>query len=200
MPRLCSPSLVLMERMTAIRSMCLATLGSNSLILMPGTAVGICLRGPPLTWPGFRSKVSICDGPPFIHSRIHALRRFGCAAASWARAPSQLDTEKPATPAALSFSQSRREGTGVRAMCGIPWVVRAAQAAQRSERVSAAYSAALPARLGLSMIQEELRAVQQHPEDVAQGGPGVAADAARLDVADEPLALLCAGRARQRRQ
>jgi hypothetical protein len=70
-----------------------ATLGRYSLIRMPGTEVAISLKGPPLVCPGFRSKVSIWLGPPFIHSKMHDRRRCGWAAASAARVSSQPDRE-----------------------------------------------------------------------------------------------------------
>ena len=58
----------------------LASFGRCSLILMPGDAVSISLNGPPLAWPGLRSKVSIWLGPPFIHSRMHDRLRCGFCA------------------------------------------------------------------------------------------------------------------------
>ena len=61
----------------AMSFICLASLGRCSLIRMPGTAVSIALNGPPLAWPGLRSKVSIWLGPPVIQSRMHDFRRFG---------------------------------------------------------------------------------------------------------------------------
>ena len=73
--------------------MCLAIFGRCSLILMPGTLVSISLNGPPLAWPGLRSKVSIWLGPPVIHSRMHERLRCGLAAVSAARASSQPDSE-----------------------------------------------------------------------------------------------------------
>src|SRR5262249_18534430 len=73
----------------------------------------ISLYGPPLAWPGFRSKVSICEGPPLIHSRMHAFLRAGWAAAAWAKDSNQPETQGARTPAADSFSQSRRGRSGV---------------------------------------------------------------------------------------
>ena len=77
--------------------------------MIPGTFVAISLKGPPLAWPGFRSNVSIWLGPPFIHKRMQEWRRLGFPAACSARAPSQPESEKGTTPAAVSRSQSRRE-------------------------------------------------------------------------------------------
>src|SRR5438445_13221437 len=101
-----------MERTTAILCPNLAILGRCSLILSPGALVAISLKGPPLACPGLRSKVSIWLGPPFIHSRMHARLRSGCAAAALARFSIQPETDEATTPAADSFSQSRRDRRG----------------------------------------------------------------------------------------
>src|SRR5438132_7066008 len=98
-----------MDRIRATCSMFLASRGRCSLIRMPGIDVWISLKGPPLTCPGFRSKVSIWLGPPVIHRRMQALRRFGCAAAAFARASNHPETQQPAAPADVKRSQSRRE-------------------------------------------------------------------------------------------
>src|SRR5947208_3593542 len=95
-----------------MRSVHRATFGRCSLILMPGTLVAISLEGPPLAWPGLRSKVSICEGPPFIHRRMQALLRRGLAAAAPARFSNQPESEPPSTPAAESVNQSRRDSMG----------------------------------------------------------------------------------------
>src|SRR5712692_2830224 len=87
----------------------LAILCRCSLILMPATEVWISLNGPPLAWPGFKSKVSVWLGPPFIQSRMQERRRSGCLAVSAARLSSQPEREKLTTPAEESRSQSRRE-------------------------------------------------------------------------------------------
>src|SRR5205085_11250533 len=89
-----------------------AIFGRCSPILMPSTAVAISLYGPPLAWPGLRSQRSIVAGPPFIQRRMQERRRCGLAAASAANAGSQPDIDPPSTPAAESFSQSRREKVG----------------------------------------------------------------------------------------
>src|SRR6202795_3659502 len=91
-------------------SMCLAILGKCSLIWMPETAVSIALKGPPLACPGFRSKVSIWLGPPFIHRRMHERLRSGLVAFCCATASSQPDSENPTVPAmADNLSASRRD-------------------------------------------------------------------------------------------
>src|SRR5438876_6800890 len=105
--------------MMAMWSMNLAILGKCSLIRIPGIAVAISLYGPPLTWPGFRSKVSIWLGPPFIHSRIQERRRCGLAAASAANVSSQPDTEQPSAPAVDSRNHSRRVKDGSRVIEGL---------------------------------------------------------------------------------
>src|SRR3954464_10050228 len=98
-----------MERMTAKRSANLAIRGRCSLTWMPGTLVAISLYGPPLTWPGLRSNVSIWLGPPFIHSKMQERRRCGLVAVSCAIASSQPDIEQPTTPAADNCKASRRD-------------------------------------------------------------------------------------------
>jgi hypothetical protein len=82
-----------MERMMVMRSMWRATRGRCSLIRMPGALVGISRKGPPLAWPGLRSKVSVWLGPPLIHSRMHDRRRCGLAVASAANVSIQPDSE-----------------------------------------------------------------------------------------------------------
>jgi len=67
--------------------------GDTELPGIPGAAVWISLKGPPLACPGLRSKVSIWLGPPFIHSRIQARLRSGLAAAALASCSSQPETE-----------------------------------------------------------------------------------------------------------
>src|SRR5262245_12438046 len=74
-----------MERTMARSFACLAINGKCSLILMPETAVSIGLNGPALAWPVFRSKVSVCVGPPLIHRRMQLRLRWGFLAASAAR-------------------------------------------------------------------------------------------------------------------
>src|SRR5207253_85377 len=102
----------------------------------------------------------------------------------FARAPSHPDTEKLTTPAADRRSQSRRDRDGRRGM-------------EKSSQAPGLQPGGL--KRGL-MVQDKLGAIQEHPENVAQGGPGVAPDAPRPDVAAEALALVGARRARQRRQ
>src|SRR5262249_5906513 len=119
-----SPSLVLMERMTAQRSPNSASLGRFSVQRRPGAEVSFSLKGPPLAWPGFMSKVSVWAGPPLIHNRMQARLRCGFVAASAASVSSQPDIDPAETPAAASFSQSRRDRTGfplvMRGMFGSP--------------------------------------------------------------------------------
>src|SRR5204863_9435492 len=137
--RVWSPSLLVMDRIIARWSASLAICEKCSLIWMPGTLVLIGLNGPPWACPGLRSKVSSWLGPPLIHSRMQERLRCGFLAASAASTFSQPDAEGPTTPAAASLSQSRRE-IWSRSMES-PW----------------------------SVVQQELRAVEQHPEHVGQG-------------------------------
>src|SRR5262249_7383758 len=99
--------LVVIERMMAIFSDQLAILGRCSQILTPVDLVAISLNSPPLAWPGFMSNRSMVDGPPDIHKRMQDLRLTNGAAA-WAKPENQPDRPPPRTPAAESFSRSRR--------------------------------------------------------------------------------------------
>ena len=63
------------ERTNAILCIHLASLGRCSLNLSPGTLVSFSLNSPPLACPGFISNVSVCVGPPVIHSSTQC-RRF----------------------------------------------------------------------------------------------------------------------------
>src|SRR5579875_63438 len=76
---------------------------------MPGTTVEIGLNSPPSLVPGFKSKVSLWLGPPSIHKRMQDLCLAGVSAVRLANTLSQPDSDTAETPAADSFSQSRRE-------------------------------------------------------------------------------------------
>ena len=81
---------------------------------MPDTLVSIGLNSPPFLCPGLGSNVSICDGPPGIHRRMHDFFRFGSFAVSAARAGSQWLSDSPDTPIEAQpseaiRSQSRRD-------------------------------------------------------------------------------------------
>src|SRR5947209_269978 len=76
---------------------------------MPGTAVSIGLNSPALAVPGLRSKVSLCEGPPSIHRRMHDLWRAPASDARPASTFIQPDSDVPPTPAADSRRKSRRE-------------------------------------------------------------------------------------------
>ena len=109
MARPWSPSLVLIERMSARWSVCRREL--RQVLADPDArdaVVAIALYGPPLAWPGLRSNVSIWLGPPFIQSRMHDRRRCGLGAASAASVFIQPAGELTATPAAASRSHCRR--------------------------------------------------------------------------------------------
>src|SRR5262249_14239676 len=105
--------LLVIDRMIAILSACLAIFGKCWLIRMPGTVVSISLNGPPFLWPGLRSNVSICDGPPDIHSRMtDFFFFFGSGPTARANAPNQPQTDPATTPAADSVIHSRRDRRG----------------------------------------------------------------------------------------
>ena len=114
MARPWSPSLELIERMTARSLACLASLGKCGPSSIPGTADWMGLKGPLLAWPGLGSNVSVWLGPPDIQRRMHDLRRLGCAAASAARASIQPEAEAPKAPAAASRIICRRVSCGAR--------------------------------------------------------------------------------------
>src|SRR5262249_32154020 len=119
--------------MIAMRSIHLAILGRCSPILTPGALVAISLNGPPLAWPGFKSKVSIWLGPPFIHNRITERLRCGSGAAASARRSNHPDTQPARAPVAATFSQSRREISGA----DILGLLEFTAEAQRTQRKSA---------------------------------------------------------------
>ena len=105
-------------------------------------------NGPPLAWPGFRSKVSIWLGPPFIQSRMHDRFRCGLDAASAARVFSHRGrrsngdaSRSQAQP--LPTSKFRRSVPAMRV---------------HSHR-SAPHS---------SMVEDKLCAAEQRPEHVAR--------------------------------
>ena len=112
MARPWSPSLELIERMMARSLAWRASFGKCGPSSIPGTVVWIGLNGPLLAWPGLGSKVSVWLGPPDIQSRMHDLRRLGCAAVSAARASIQPEAEAPRAPAAASRITCRRVSCG----------------------------------------------------------------------------------------
>ena len=68
--------------MIARSFICCATPGRCSLIWMPDTAVSIAFDGPPFGCPTFKSNVSVCVGPPAIHSKMNAFGLVPASAAS----------------------------------------------------------------------------------------------------------------------
>src|SRR5437016_617058 len=54
-----------------------ASFGRCSLMRIPLTEVSISLNGPPVGWPGLRSKVSIWLGPPVIQRKMTDRARGG---------------------------------------------------------------------------------------------------------------------------
>src|SRR5438477_1136898 len=144
-----------------------ATFGRCSEIWMSGAAVLIGLNSPAPLLSGLRSNVSLCDGPPSIHSRMHDLV-FLPDSAALASTGSQPDRPAPKTPAAVSFRKSRRvfsvrRSEDMAAPCqgGVYWGV--GRQAHPSRRVGL--------RRGLPH-QRELAAVEHRPQDVAVGGRG----------------------------
>src|SRR5437773_2196339 len=76
---------------------------------MPGTEVAIGLNSPASFVPGFRSNVSLWDGPPSIHRTMQDLVFLPVWAACVARTLSQPDADRAAAPTVDILSQSRRE-------------------------------------------------------------------------------------------
>ena len=70
--------------------------------------MAISLNEPPLACPGFISKVSVCDGPPVIHSSTQWRACFDWGSVS-ASADIQGLTETPAMLAASPRKNCRRE-------------------------------------------------------------------------------------------
>src|SRR5262245_4105112 len=83
-----SPDRLVMERMRAHLSMCVAIIGSNSLIRTPGTLVGMAPYGPRMLTgaPGLGSNVSKWLGPPLRKMKMHAGSCF-CVVADARPAP-----------------------------------------------------------------------------------------------------------------
>ncbi len=87
----------------------LATFGRCSLISTPSAAVLIGLNSPAPLLSGLRSQVSLWLGPPSIHSRMHDFALpVPPLGAAFARSGSQPESVGANTPAAASFSTSRR--------------------------------------------------------------------------------------------
>src|SRR5579885_2005844 len=97
-----------MDRMRATSFICLAISGQCSAIWTPGTAVSMALVGPPVEAPGFGSKVSNCEGPPCMNSRMQE-RPFLRSSSAWRRTASiQPSALTPAAPAAAVRRKARR--------------------------------------------------------------------------------------------
>src|SRR5262249_5894789 len=97
---------------------------------------------------------------------MHDRFRRGSVAAAEARAPNQPESEAPASPADVACSQPRRE---------------------QSRSVVAAMIA--PSRSAL-VVMQDLRAVAQGPEDVAQRALASSRGRAVLDILHQPRLLL----------
>src|SRR5205807_8206404 len=83
-------------------------LGRCSLIWIPGTEVAIGLNSPASFVPGFRSKVSLCDGPPSIHRTMQDLVFLPVCAACAATTLSQPDIDRAAMPEHCNSSRRDR--------------------------------------------------------------------------------------------
>ena len=175
MARPWSPSLVLIERTSARCSIWPASLGRCSLIRRPGTAVSIALTGPPFSWPGLRSKVSIWLGPPFIQSRMHARRRLGWAAASAARVSIQPEVDRGGD---AGRGQAEPVAAGVRSVLRTSGVTRH--------------------RSGSSAIRQWFKTnsalLRSDQKTSARAFLGSRVGPAALDVGDRPVELLGRGR------
>src|SRR5262249_8986053 len=87
-----------------------ATFGKCSLISTPSAAVLIGLNSPAPLLSGLRSQVSLWLGPPSIQRRVHDLALpVPPAGAGLGRSRSHPDGGGGETPAAASFSTSRRD-------------------------------------------------------------------------------------------
>ena len=75
-PSVCSFALVCMERTTASLSAMEAHFGRSSEKWVPGTFVGMLLKGPPVVVPGLGSQVSNWLGPPQSQRRIQCFCFF----------------------------------------------------------------------------------------------------------------------------
>src|SRR5262245_19386304 len=79
---------------------------------MPGTTVSMGLKMPHSAMSGLRSNVSVCGGPPSIHSTMQflalAFEEAPLSAARAASAGNQPESDVAATPAADKCSHSRR--------------------------------------------------------------------------------------------
>src|SRR5437763_8418400 len=96
--------------------------------------------------------------PPVMNSRMQLLclgRPADCSAARAARVLSQPEAGAPRAPAAVRRSQSRRETRSIN-------IIRFLRLATRLRRVA-----------NQSVVEQELRAVEQRPEHVAPGAARV---------------------------
>src|SRR5690606_32439453 len=99
-----------MLRMMAMWCMFLAIIGMCSQIATPGALVWICLKGPPVGAPGFKSQISIVDGPPPIQSMIALLPlRLSSWVWAWIDWANARAGPAMAAPAAMCFMKCRRD-------------------------------------------------------------------------------------------
>src|SRR5262245_16407011 len=112
---------------------------------MPGVRVAIELNGPPFSWPGFMSNVSVWLGPPFIHSRMQDRFGFPDRALAAASRPNQPH-DRPSDATAEADMNERRETV----------VMKFWRSICRSLGDSATRS----------IVPTEFSRVQQHPKNV----------------------------------
>ena len=127
---------------------------------------------------------------------MHDFRRFGCLAASAARASIQPEVEKLTTPAAASRSIWRRDSSGME------WFERFMvfpRIEMRDSRLDDAGDVA-PVDVRRSMVKAKFGAIEQGPEDVAERLGAVARRAAAIDVRHELRELAGTRPASERRQ
>ena len=95
MPSVCSLAVVFIERMMANLSGMEAHFGMSSEKWVPGTFVGMLLKGPPVDVPGLGSQVSNWEGPPQSQRRMQCfcLRLAISAKAGAPKRPAQLIDE-----------------------------------------------------------------------------------------------------------
>src|SRR5262245_21674546 len=161
--------------------MIVAIFGRCSEIWMPLTLVAIGLNSPPFAVPGFMSKVSLCDGPPSIHRRMHDLVFDFVSAARAASGASQPDSDGASTPSDDRRRKSRREKEFNMAQApvfsfplppcggGLGWGETNIQLPVLPPTPTLPHKGGGRNRL---MVQRKLAAVEQRPEDVGVGGVG----------------------------
>ena len=184
-------------------SPCLASFGRCSPILQAGGGGGDLLERPAVGVAGLQ--VAQCRswlGPPFIHSRMHDRFRLRVVVGGGLGEPAEpagrrtragADGADAEEDGGESQGMRRRRSRGHESVrsgvecseLSVPWSHRAARRCRA--RVG---RPARPRSQSRSVVEQELGAVQQHPEHVGQRLLLVAGRAAAVDVAGELLPLL----------